>query len=141
MKKRPSPDYHNKAHVLSLSTPTPAFCACCRRRAGHCGHGSLHKATLWSCANPDDECFEAIFRIRDMSTEDFDLLEQEALVEAGKLGAAYLKSIGAEALLDHFANLDTDQAIEFLERIIDGFGSHLKRKLVLDHRPPESGRR
>lgn len=134
MKKRPEGTYHNKAHVISLSTPTPAFCAVCRRRAGACGHGTLRVAELWSCRW--DECGAGIFRIREMSTADFDELEQEALVEAGKAGFAYLKSLpDTEALRAEFVKLDTDQALEFLERIVDGFGAHLKFRLVADNRP------
>lgn len=65
-----------------------------------------------------------------MSTPDFDELEQEALAEAGRAGAAYLKSIKAKALLMRFGELEPEQAMEFLERIVDGFGSHLRAKLV-----------
>lgn len=142
MKTRPEGDYHNRAHVLSLSTPTPAFCACCRRRAGHCGHGSLDKAALWACPQiENDDCFEAIYRIREMATPDFDELEHEALKEAGKLAAAYLKSIGATDAIREFGKLESDQIYEFLERIVDGFGSHLKFKLVLEHRPANQGQK
>ena len=75
-----------------------------------------------------------------MATADFDELENEALAEAGKAGFAYLKSLpDAGALRAAFAALEPDQAMEFLERIIDGFGSHLKFRLVANHRPASGG--
>ena len=122
-KRRPNPDYYNKAHVLSLSTPAPAFCAVCRRRAGPCGHGSLKTATLWACRY--DDCGPGFPRIREMSTPDFDELEQEALIQAAKAGLAYLRTLGTTDL----AKLEGAQALEFLELVIDGFGCHLRHKL------------
>jgi hypothetical protein len=72
-----------------------------------------------------------------MATADFDELEQEALMEAGKSGLSYLKSLPETgALRACFAELEPDQAIEFLERVVDGFGAHLKTKLCADHRGP-----
>jgi phosphoserine aminotransferase len=72
-----------------------------------------------------------------MSTADFDELERDALAEAAKAGMAYLKSLpDAGPLRAAFAALEPDQAMEFLERIVDGFGAHMKFRLVADHRPP-----
>lgn len=120
---------------MSLTTPTPAFCAVCRRKAGPVGHGGIRLAHLWTCRW--DDCGEGIARIRSMATPDFDELELEALAEAAKAGMAYLKSLpSSEALRAEFAALEPDQAMEFLERIVDGFGAHLRHKLVADHRGP-----
>jgi hypothetical protein len=72
-----------------------------------------------------------------MATSDFDELEQEALMAAGKAGMNYLKSLpDTDALRVAFAALDVDQAIEFLERIVDGFGAHLKDVLCAPERGP-----
>ena len=70
-----------------------------------------------------------------MATPDFDELEEEAVIMAAKAGREYLKSIGATELLFRFRELEPAQAIEFLERMIDGFGAHLRHVLVLEHRP------
>ena len=128
MKWRPEPDFNNRAHIKSLTTPTPAYCAICRRRAGPCGHGGMRIDHLWTCKW--DECGSGISRLREMATADFDELELEALAEGAKAGLAYLKSLPETgALRACFAELEPDQAMEFLERIVDGFGAHLKVKL------------
>ena len=68
-----------------------------------------------------------------MSTPDFDELEQEALGAGAKAAMAYLKTIPeAAGLRAEFAKLDPAQAMEFLERIIDGFGAHLRHKLCTE---------
>ena len=130
MRHRPAPDPHNASHVLALSTETPAYCAVCRRRAGHCGHGGIKRALLWTCSW--DECGAGLERIRAMSTPDFDELEMQGLVAAARAGKSYLESIGAGALVSAFADLEPNQALEFLERVVDGFGCHLKSKLVIN---------
>ncbi len=66
-----------------------------------------------------------------MPQPDFDLLETEAIDEAGALAGAYLDSINKSDL----ATLTPDEWREFLERVVDGFGSHLRHRLVAPHVP------
>lgn len=63
-----------------------------------------------------------------MSTPDFDELEEEALRAAALAGIGYLKTLNTTDL----AKLEGDQALHFLELVIDGFGSHLRHKLCAD---------
>lgn len=116
-------------HISRLSTPTPVMCACCRRQAGPRGDGSALKRQpyLWSCH--DEDCFQSIKRIRNMSTENYNDLEVEAIVEGGRLAFQYLDSLGKE---DRLYSLSKEEAIEFFKRANDGREAHMRAKLIAD---------
>lgn len=112
-----------------LATATPAFCAVCRRRAGPLGYSRRGEDPLWVCH--DDDCRNNLHKVREMPQPEFDALESEAIGEAGALAGAYLDSIGKSDL----AKLSEAEWREFLERVVDGFGSHLRHRLVAPHVP------
>jgi hypothetical protein len=112
-----------------LSTPTPAFCAICRRRAGPLGYSKKGQPILWVCRDPD--CQEQLHRLYDMSQPDFDLIELDALEQGGCAGGAYLESIGKTDL----AKLSENEWISFLERVVDGFGCQMRVRLCAPNVP------
>lgn len=63
-----------------------------------------------------------------MSTPDFNEIEQDALKQGGRAGYEYLDSIGQGDVFE----LDAIQALEFFERVVDGFGCHMRARLVAD---------
>ncbi len=66
-----------------------------------------------------------------MSQPDFDTIELSALEEAGSAGGAFLESLDKTDL----AGLTNEQWLEFLERIVDGFGCAMRNRLVSPHIP------
>ncbi len=76
----------------------------------------------------DQDCQEIITsrKLHLMSTPDFDEIEESAKFEAGRAGLAYLKAAGTTDL----RALEPHQALEFIERVIDGFGAHLRARLI-----------
>jgi hypothetical protein len=77
----------------------------------------------------DDDCKEIIFRkgrIFHMTTPDFEAIEQDALRAGGRAGYAYLDSIDKENVFE----LEEHEAVEFFERIIDGFGACMRVRLL-----------
>jgi hypothetical protein len=112
-----------------LSTPTPAFCAICRRRAGPLGFSRKGQPMLWVCHDPD--CREQLHKVYDMPQPDFDPIEIDALEHGGEAGGAYLESIGKTDL----AKLSTGEWNSFLERIVDGFGCRMRARLCNSNVP------
>jgi hypothetical protein len=123
-------------HVQRLSAITPGSCVICRRRAGPQGYAPLGYPTLWFCH--DDDCKQIVSSgwIFKMSSADFNEIERDALTASAKLGMQYLKSIGkADVPLAH---LEPSEAFEFLERVVDGFGSYIRHRMTVYVNTPEA---
>jgi hypothetical protein len=116
--------------VSRLHTKQPTACAVCRRRACWLGFAPVDKhltprgPVLWLCKHP--YCHGAGKAIYYMSNSRFDEIEQAAALEAGAEAARYLESCGTTDL----AHLRDDEWREFLRRVVSGFGTAMRRKVI-----------
>jgi len=98
---------------------TPATCYVCGRHAIGAGVGT-EREPKWLCA----ECVTIADEIRRVKR--FDPYELAAVGDAGKVGGAYLDTIGKTDL----AELEPEEYRVFCRKVIEGFGASLRRQLV-----------
>lgn len=105
-------------------TPTGGgVCFCCRRRDDGLGfivNGKPPKI-LWSCRDHVHLAEKA----HRMPRRELDLMEQDALQDAGAAAGGYLDGIGKTDL----ATLDGVQWVSFLRIMLDTFGKSLAERL------------
>lgn len=103
----------------------PAACVACRRHATGLGIGNPGGSPRWVCV----DCISAAWELR--AVRSFDHFELTARRDAGEKAGEFLDMLNKSDLAD----LTEGEWLEFLTKIIDGFGNSIRRQVTEDAAP------